>query len=208
MLDRRTQPNLFDPARVGGAAVEEEHPRDPGDAEQPWPGIAARPDIRSARLGVRGAGTLLWGRVRDPLRRGRRYVPVAVLLLLVLTHPAGCGRSATTTQVTRTGLASSTLAVPARALAARATSVRTPSARAAGIPTRRVSRSSQVRSRASSEPAALRAAAVVSPAPSASSTPPPSPPSTPPATYTQLSSTGSEPARRQQESGAEFGFER
>jgi len=214
MLDRRTQPNLFDPRRLGVAAIEEEPPA-PRDPEPPRTRTRRRPD--STRRHAATARALLGDRLRDlRVRRGVRYVPVVVLLLLLLTHRAGGGRSVTATQVTHSVAASTMPAAPAAAEAAaspasRTSPVRPRPAHAAPRPVRRLSPPRQLTGSQPHRPASPRAPAPASP---------PSAPSTPPATYMPAatyataagappsSSTGSEPVRRQEESGDEFGFER
>jgi hypothetical protein len=207
MLDRRTQPNLFDPRRLGVAATEEEPPA-PQAPEPPRTRTRRRPD--STRRHAATARTLLGDRLRDPrVRRGARYAPVVVLLLLLLTHRAGGGRSVTATQVTHSVAASTTPAAPAAAAPAAAPASRTSPVRgrsmyAAPRAVRSLRPPRQPIGSQSQCPASPRAPAPASP---------PSAPSTPPATSTPAagpppSSTGSEPVRRQEESGDEFGFER
>ncbi len=98
MLDRSEHPNLFDPGRQAGIADE---PRpDPGEPTQPQPRRApldvgrSRTPLLAGRVALGGAG----------LRCLLLCAPVAVLLALLLTHEAGCGRSGrstVTTEVTR-----------------------------------------------------------------------------------------------------------
>jgi hypothetical protein len=195
MLDRSSQPNLFDPRRLGVAADEEDTPP-PRAPEPPSPRRAPRRDY--LRGGVAAAKGLLGERLRDP--RVRRYLPVAVLVLLVLTNPAGCGRSVTTTVVTRPPAAS-----PKPAPAAPRTSPTRAPARSFHATQRRSRRVSSRRQPtgirvASSQP--LRGLS----RPSVPNAPPViSPPAAPQPPHFF---TGSEPDRSRGASGDEFGFER
>ncbi len=199
MLDRSTQPNLFDPRRLGVAATEEE-PLAPRDTEPPPPRTPRRAD-RTRRHGA-SARSLLKGPLRDRLRRAARYLPVAVLLGLALRSPAGCGRSATRTHLTRSVAASLPPAAPAAP--ARRSSVGPPPAHGAPRP---VPILSARRHRTDSQP--RRPASPRGPAPASRASAPGTPPArnTPPIAPPPPSFTGSEPVRRQ-ESGGEFGFER
>jgi hypothetical protein len=76
MLDR-SEPNLFDP--TGASSL---HPFEEREPTSPAPEpVEPEADFssRSRRLGRRGRA-----------RRVARYVPTAVILLAILTHPIGC----------------------------------------------------------------------------------------------------------------------
>jgi hypothetical protein len=100
VLDRSEYPNLFDPGRT--AVIEDEPSSDARAGIQP-PGLAHQP-VGAARISS-VAGRVARGRVRRLLR----YTPATILLVVLLTHPAGCGRStATTVGARRVAAASST----------------------------------------------------------------------------------------------------
>jgi hypothetical protein len=99
MLDRSEAPNLFAqdaPAEhrpaLAASPVADVRPRRAPRRQSPARGPLARSRIRAPRA----AALARLGQ----LRTYRRYAPVAVLLLLLLTHPAGCGRSVPPTAVT------------------------------------------------------------------------------------------------------------
>ena len=98
MLDRSEAPNLFAQdapaehrAPLPGNPVAEVQPRRARRHDSPARGHLARSRIRAPRA----AALARLGQ----LRTYGRYAPVAVLLLLLLTHPAGCGRSVPPTAV-------------------------------------------------------------------------------------------------------------
>jgi hypothetical protein len=224
MLDRSEPRNLFDPEAplaadeepesepepVGKpfAAARRQRPRSPrpsprGARPRPTPSRPASPRRRvEAPLTAALAGRFTLPRVEA--RRLLRYVPVAIVLGVLMTHPAGCGQTVTTNKVTRGVAATTPLPAAVRATAA------APSAPASVTSTRphrtvrppripRVTPSSAPASTAAA-PAPVREQATVSQPPVSS---PPTVTTAPPVSY-----TSSTPAPRPEESGAEFGFER
>lgn len=191
MLDRSEYPNLFDPDRP---AVVEDEPRlaDTGEPTQPQP---HRAGLRVSRLrtpslarpfALRGGGA----------RRLLRFAPVAILLALLLTRPAGCGRSTVTTRVTRGVTAATSLA---------------PRVTAARLPARRSHAAPRLATHASHRPPVRRLTGTASPAPRApapaqAASPAPAPARVPPAAPAPSDPTPSAAAPR--ETGGEFGFER
>jgi hypothetical protein len=209
MLDRSQTANLFSenlPPAEGRDTAASESP------DAAFPGRAPRRD-RSPRARVprRPVNPLHAGAwlarltARVPrLRKAGRYAPVAVMVLLLLTHPAGFGRSVSTTAVTRRPSSTvSTVTVPV---------ARTVTVHSAPPPPVVVRHVAAVTATA---PHISRPRRVPAPSPPASYSPPPSPAapgdtdvpvspssSPPPAVTTQRPP----PAGGSQ--GDEFGFER
>jgi hypothetical protein len=108
MLDRSETPNLFSgelPSTEGQETpAPDTRPLDTGQADPdlgPWPPRPSTPR-RSVRARQGGAWQERLSALSPHSRRARRYAPVAILVLLLLTHPAGCGRSVSTRTVTLT----------------------------------------------------------------------------------------------------------
>jgi hypothetical protein len=99
MLDRSDTPNLF--AQDTPTEPLAPPPAQPvTETRQPRQARRERP-TRASLVRPRISGLRTAARVRlGQLRTYRRYAPVLVLLLLLLTHPAGCGRSGSPTAVT------------------------------------------------------------------------------------------------------------
>jgi hypothetical protein len=89
VLDRSEYPNLFAPDRT--AVVEDEPSADAG-AGIPRPGPADQP-AGAVRTSLVAGRVAMRGRARWLLR----YTPAVIVLVVLLTHPAGCGRSTATT---------------------------------------------------------------------------------------------------------------
>jgi hypothetical protein len=193
VLDRSEYPNLFDPDRP--AVVGDEPQPDTGEPTQPQPlrvpPRVSRPCIPSlaGRVALPGVG----------VRRLLRFAPVAILLALLLMHPAGCGRSTVTTRATR-GVTAAT------SLAPRVTAAQMPARRSHAAPRlvthaphrppAPVRRLTVTASRAPRAPASAQVASrAPAPARVLHATPAPSDP-TPPSVAAP------------REAGGEFGFER
>jgi hypothetical protein len=201
MLDRSEHPNLFDPDLPAASAEEPQTDTDPAATERrPRP---ARP--RSPRPRRRVERPLTAARARRfTLRRAGarpflRYSPVAILVVLLLTHPAGCGRTVNTNEATRSIAATAPPApIPPRTVSVATTPASVAPPRLHHTPPPHVP---------AARPAAPRATAPApAPVPPPVSAPPvgfqPAAVATPAASYTPSPS-----ARRPQESGGEFRFE-
>ncbi len=195
MLDRSEHQNLFDPDLPAAGDDEPQTDTDP-------PAVTERRS-RPARPRVERRLTAALAR-RFTLRRVEarpflRYSPVAILVVVLLTHPAGCGRTVKTNELTR----SIAVTAPAALIPPRTVSVATTPARVTPTRLHHAPRPHVPAAR----PAAPRATA---PAPAAVSSPVSASPvgyrpaavATPAASYTPSPS-----ARRPQESGGEFRFE-
>ena len=92
MLDRSEAPNLFaqDAPAEHRTALADSPVADVRPGRAPRRKSPARVPLARSRIRAPRAAALAQ---LGQLRTYRRYAPVAVLLLLLLTHPAGCGRS-------------------------------------------------------------------------------------------------------------------
>jgi len=201
MLDRSEHQNLFDPDLSAASDDEPQTDTDPAATERH--SRPARPHPPRPRPRVERPLTAALAR-RFTLRRPEarpllRYTPVAILVVFLLTHPAGCGRTVKTNEVTRSIVATAPPApIPPQTVSVATTPASVTPTRLHHTPPPHVP---------AARPAAPRATA---PAPA----PVPSPVSAPPvvsqraAVATPAASYAPSPsARRPQESGGEFGFE-
>lgn len=194
MLDRSEHQNLFDPDLPAATDDEPQTDTDPAATERhPRP---ARPRVeRPLRAALARRFTLRRAGARPLLR----YSPVAILVVLLLTHPAGCGRTVKTNEVTRSIAATAPPArIPPRTVSVATTPASVTPPRLHHTPPPHVP---------AARPAAPRATAPA-PAPMSSAVSAPPVASRPAAVATPTASyTPSPSARRPQESGGEFGFE-
>lgn len=200
MLDRSEHQNLFDPDLPAASDDEPQTDTDPAATERPARPRPPRPRPRPRSRVVRPLTAALARRFT--LRRARarpllRYSPVAILVVVLLTHPAGCGRTVNT--VTRSIAATAPAApIPSRtvSVATRPASVTPPRLHHTTPPHVPAARL------AASRATALAPAAVSSPVSAPAGGFQPAAVATPAASYTPSPS-----ARRLQESGGEFRFE-
>ncbi len=107
MLDRSPQPNLFDPGRTGQPAPEATPAAQaPTDHFNTPPAAKPRGRVSAPSLAryLTAARAVIAAALAGRLYRPRRFgllAPVAILLLLLVANPAGCGRSTTTRVVTQ-----------------------------------------------------------------------------------------------------------
>jgi hypothetical protein len=203
MLDRSEHQNLFDPDLPAAGDDEPQTDTDPAATERHPRPARPRPSRPRSRSRVERPLTAALAR-RFTLRRARarpllRYSPVAILVVLLLTHPAGCGRTVNTNEATRSIAATAPPApIPPRTVSVATTQASVTPPRLHHAPPPHVP---------AARPAASRASA---PAPAPVSSPVSAPPvgSRPAAVATPAASyTPSLSVRRPQESGGEFGFE-
>jgi hypothetical protein len=208
MLDRSDTPNLFAQA----TPVEHDPPppedllADPRPARQPRRERSPRPE-RPTRAERPARAPLVRSRIRalrtaalarlGQLRPYRRYAPVAALLFLLLTHPAGCGRSVPPAAVTS---GSSATPVEGAALVVRTVTVTAPAPPKRAVP-RRARPKPRPRGAAGHAPA--RVAAGHSPRATAAPTVPASAPS-----FSYQPAVTQHPPPSSGGRNEEFGFER
>jgi hypothetical protein len=208
MLDRSPQPNLFDPGRAGEPAPQATPaPQAPHDHFPPPAAKHVRrrraPSFASYLAAARATiAPALSGRLHPP-RRLRVLAPAAILLLLLVLNPAGCGRSTTTSAVTQTTGAQQPARVITR-LVTRTVTVRQPPTAVTPLP--------QSHLTAAAMPAhtrQARTALTVRPAGSPGRQPTVTATTSPTSTeVTPPPTTDSPPDPSREESGEEFGFER
>ena len=113
MLDRSQSANLFDPARPASEAAR--------DSTQPLPRLEPslpprprRPRAPHTSLPSRfqGPGSPRIAAIASAVRRQARFLPGAIVVLVLLTHPGGCGRSSTATPAPRAAVSQSRPAAP------------------------------------------------------------------------------------------------
>ena len=113
MLDRSQSANLFDPARPASEAAR--------DSTQPLPRLEPslpprprRPRAPHASLAskLQGPGSPRIAAIASAARRQARFLPGAIVVLVLLTHPGGCGRSSTATPAPRAAVSHSRPAAP------------------------------------------------------------------------------------------------
>jgi hypothetical protein len=113
LLDRSQSANLFDPARPASEAAR--------DSTQPLPRLEPslpprprRPRAPHASLASRfqGRGSPRLAAIASAARRQARFLPGAIVVLVLLTHPGGCGRSSTATPAPRAAVSQSRPAAP------------------------------------------------------------------------------------------------
>ncbi len=199
MLDRSEHQNLFDPDLPTASDDEPQTDTDPAATERRPRPAPPRPPRPRVERPLRAALARRFALRRAGARPLLRYSPVAILVVLLLTHPAGCGRTVKTNEVTTRSIA----ATPSAPIPPRTVSVATTPA---SVTPTRLHRTPPPHVPAA-RPAAPRATA---PAPAPVSSPVSAPPvgSQPTAVATPAASyTPSPSARRPQESGGEFGFE-
>ena len=113
MLDRSQSANLFDPARPASEAAR--------DSTQPLPRLEPslpprprRPRAPHASLASKfqGPGSPRIAAIASAVRRQARFLGAAIVVLVLLTHPGGCGRSSTATPAPRAAVSQSRPAAP------------------------------------------------------------------------------------------------
>lgn len=113
MLDRSQSANLFDPARPASEAAH--------DSTQPLPRLEPslpprprRPRAPHASLASKfqGPGSPRIAAIASAVRRQARFLGAAIVVLVLLTHPGGCGRSSTATPAPRAAVSQSRPAAP------------------------------------------------------------------------------------------------
>jgi hypothetical protein len=193
MLDRSEHQNLFDPDLPAAPDDEPQTDTDPVAVTE----RRSRPGRPRVERRLTAALARRFTLRRVEARPFLRYSPVAILVVLLLTHPAGCGRTVKTNEVTRS-VAVTAPPAPTRTVSVATTPASVTPPRLHHAPRPRVP---------AARPAAPRATASAPAAVSSSVSAPaggfqPAAVATPAASYTPSPS-----ARRPQESGGEFRFE-
>lgn len=111
MLDRSQPANLFDAARPeaddAGAStqplprIEQTRPPRSPRVRRPRPARAPRTPLASVASRFPGAARPRLGAIASAARRHAKFLPAAVVVLLLLTHPVGCDRSTPTAPARR-----------------------------------------------------------------------------------------------------------
>jgi hypothetical protein len=114
MLDRRAQPNIFDPQRDGGGAETEDDQllRSFTSAESSSASERTQRIPRSRVATTRVLRRGRWGNHVDRLRRGARFLPLGVMLVLLLTRSEGCSGKRTIEATSTTATAPSPTVTP------------------------------------------------------------------------------------------------
>ena len=123
MLDRSQPANLFDAARPESEAacastrplprVERTLPPYSRRARRPRPVRASRASVASR---FQGTARPRLAEIASAARRQARFLPAAIVVLILLTHPVGCGRSTPAAPARRAAVGASPPAVPAAAV--------------------------------------------------------------------------------------------
>jgi hypothetical protein len=123
LLDRSQPANLFDAARPESEAacastrplprVERTLPPYSRRARRPRPVRASRASVASR---FQGTARPRIAEIASAARRQARFLPAAIVVLILLTHPVGCGRSTPAAPARRAAVGASPPAVPAAAV--------------------------------------------------------------------------------------------
>ena len=126
MLDRSQPANLFDAARPESEAacastrplprVERTLPPHSRRARRPRPVRAPRASRASVASRFQGTARPRLAEIASAARRQARFLPAAIVVLILLTHPVGCGRSTPAAPARRAAVGASPPAVPAAAV--------------------------------------------------------------------------------------------
>jgi hypothetical protein len=113
LLDRSRSANLFDPARPASEAARDSTQPLPR-LEPPLPPRPRRPRAPHASLAskLQGPGSPRIAAIASAARRQARFLGAAIVVLVLLTHPDGCGRSSTATPAPRAAVSHSRPAAP------------------------------------------------------------------------------------------------
>jgi hypothetical protein len=113
LLDRSQSANLFDPARPASEAARDST-QPPPRLEPSLPPRPRRPRAPHASLASRfqGPGSPRLAAIASAVRRQARFLGAAIVVLVLLTHPGGCGRSSTATPAPRAAVSQSRPAAP------------------------------------------------------------------------------------------------
>lgn len=214
MLDRSPQANLFSPGEAGqpadnGVEAPQAAPSDfsPRDFDTP-PAVRrtrrSAPSLVGHLAAARAAiGPALAGRRLHAPRRVRLLAPAAILLVLLLLNPAGCGRGSTTGVVTGTGTGHQSPSRTVTRVVTRTVTVVQPAPaplRSARTPHRAQGHNSPARPAAAAHRTHAEPTVAVATVPETAAAVVPAPPSS--------SFTYSPPDESREATGVEFGFER
>ena len=222
MLDRSQPANLFDAARPEAEAagsstqplprIEQTSPPRSPRARRPRPARAPRTPRASLASRFPGIARPRLGELASVARRQARFLPAAIVVLVLLTHPVGCDRSTPAAPARRAAVGVSRPAVPVAVVTRpQAQAVPRPRSRTGGAPRAATHRRARALPHASPAPAPTRG-----PAPSSSQaspvasatrvgTPVAAPPYVPPAPSRPY--TRPAPSPNRSEPNGEFGFE-
>jgi hypothetical protein len=220
LLDRSQPANLFDAARPESEAacastrplprLERTLPPHSRRARRPRPVRAPRASRASVASRLQGTARPRLAEIASAARRQARFLPAAIVVLILLAHPVGCGRSTPAAPARRATVGASRSTVPVSA-------VTRPQPAAGPRPRPRMRRArraaahrlARALTHASPAPAPTRGPVPSSdqPSPAASATrvSAPAPAYVPPAP--SRSYTRSAPSANASEGSAEFGFE-
>ena len=126
MLDRSQPANLFDAARPESEAacastrplprLERTLPPHSRRARRPRPVRAPRASRASVASRFQGTARPRLAEIASAARRQARFLPAAIVVLILLTHPLGCGRSTPAAPARRAAVPASPPAVPVAAV--------------------------------------------------------------------------------------------
>jgi hypothetical protein len=126
LLDRSQPANLFDAARPESEAacastrplprLERTLPPHSRRARRPRPVRAPRAPRASVASRFQGTARPRPAEIASAARRQARFLPAAIVVLILLTHPVGCGRSTPDAPARRAAVPASPPAVPVAAV--------------------------------------------------------------------------------------------
>ena len=126
MLDRSQPANLFDAARPESEAacastrplprLERTLPPHSRRARRPRPVRASRASRASVASRFQGTARPRLAEIASAARRQARFLPAAIVVLILLTHPVGCGRSTPAAPARRAAVPAPRSTVPVAAV--------------------------------------------------------------------------------------------